>query len=316
MNSITDETKPPVVILAGPTAVGKTALSVHIADKLGNIEIISADSAQVYIGMDIATAKPSKEIRQKIPHHLVDIITPDQTYSAGQFRSDSVNIVQDCWERGKRCIITGGTGFYIWVFLNGIFESPPRNHKIREELQKRAEKEGVESLYQELKRVDPVASQKIGPADFQRISRALEVFYATGKPISWWWKTSPFDKPSPPPFNVKIIVLSREKQELRDRISRRVDRMFERGLVDEVVELRKHYSPDLPSMRALGYREVNAYLDGKISLDEAVEGFKNHTWRYSRKQMNWIKRFGKDADWIHPSEVSKIEEIVKSHLKL
>ena len=281
-------TKP--LIILGPTAAGKTALSIELAKKLGG-EIISADSMQVYRGMDIGTAKPTTEERQDIPHHLIDIKDPDESWTVSDFVEQANGLTGSL----AHPIIVGGTGLYLWSLLEGFsFPIIPADKELRERL----EKEPLAELYSRLLTVDPDAAIKIHPNDKKRIIRALEVFELTGKPISKLQEPRRSVAGSPP----LLIGLNLPREELYSRINQRVDSMIEKGLIDEVKGLlAKGYSKALPSFQALGYKEVVEYLDGKWNKEQMIEELKKRTRNFARRQMTWFRRF-KNVRWVEAGQ--------------
>jgi len=271
-----------VLIIAGPTAVGKTAVAETVAEKLSG-ELISADSRQIYKGLDVGTAKPRNS---KIPYHLIDIVTPEKRYDAAQFARDAQTLIKQIYDRGKIPIIVGGTGLYIRALTEGIFEGDFRDETVREELLRRWR--AGENLYAELMRVDPEAAKKIDPKNFVRIQRALEVYIVSGKPISYWWKTAT-KKPSEWKF-VKII-LNKEIKALYERIEKRVDEMLEAGWVDEVKNLLKSGVPEnAPAFSSIGYRQVVDYIKGKLSWEQMREQIIKATKEYARRQLIWFRK--------------------------
>jgi len=294
-----------VLIIAGPTAVGKTAVAETVAEKLGG-ELISADSRQIYKGLDVGTAKPRNS---KIPYHLIDIVTPEKRYDAAQFARDAQTLIKQIYDRGKTPIIVGGTGLYIRALTEGIFEGDFRDETVREELLRRWR--AGENLYAELMRVDPEAAKKIDPKNFVRIQRALEVYIVSGKPISYWWKTAT-KKPSEWKF-VKII-LNKERKALYERIEKRVDEMLEAGWVDEVKNLLKSGVPEnAPALSSIGYRQVVDYIKGKLSWDQMREQIIKATKEYARRQLIWFRK-EPGAVWLdttgkNPQEVAL--EVIK-----
>ncbi len=277
----------------GPTAVGKSDFTVKLA-KIIDGEIISVDSMQIYRYMDIGTSKVSPEIRKEVPHHMLDILNPDEEFDVKQFRDKVVKIIDEITSRGKYPILEGGTGFYFDALKYGIFEGPSKNKEIRESLLK-IEKESKGALRKILLKVDPVAFEKFDAADLTRIVRAIEVYVLTGKPISELWKERSEDE------RFTIIVLNRERNELYKRINERVEKMFKDGFVEEVQKLLKMgYSKDLKPMRSIGYKEVVQYLEGEMSLKECVEMVKIATRHYAKRQLTWFRRY-EDAVWINLS---------------
>jgi len=275
-----------VLALVGPTAVGKTELGIALAEALGG-EVISADSRQVYRYMDIGTAKPTPEQRAKVPHHMIDVVLPDQYFSAGEYARLAAEAIQDVARRGKVPIVVGGSGLYLSALFDGLFEERARNPALRQALRERAQREGPEALHLELRKVDPEAAARIHPHDLQRIVRALEVYRTTGRPISAWQK----ERRPPLKAQVTWVGLDMERSELYRRIDLRVEEMVERGLVDEVRTLiGMGYGPELPALRTVGYKEVFPYLEGKRGLEETIAQIKRNTHSYARRQLIWFRR--------------------------
>jgi len=300
--------KPKLLIILGPTAVGKTALSIEAAKVLAG-EIISADSMQVYKGMNIGTAKPGKKEFSQILHHLIDIILPSKEWSVADFIERANELIPRIIKRGSLPIIVGGTGLYLNAFLEG-FEFPiiPANKVLREALEKEAQKLGSETLHKRLKKVDKKAAEKINPNDLKRIIRALEVYEQTGKPISKLQKKRPATKK----YNIKIIGLNMDRKKLYKRIEERVDNMIKAGLIDEVKRLiDAGYSKNLPSMQALGYKEAIGYLEGKYGKEEMIKLLKKNTRNFARRQLVWFRRL-KDVKWL---DVEKEKDLLGSVLQ-
>lgn len=275
-----------VLIIVGPTASGKTDLAVRLAEQLGG-EIVNADSMQVYRGMDIGTAKPSPELRKRVPHHLIDIREPDMDFSASDFRQEAARAIADIAGRGKRPIIVGGTGLYIRALLRGLVDSPSGAGKVRGELEEEAGARGGEEMLEELALVDPVTAARLHPHDLVRIIRALEVYRLTGVPISRQRLAHGFREDHYLPLKIGLSV---ERAELYDRINRRVERMMAEGLVDEVrALLERGFAPALKSMRSIGYRQICGYLTGEYPLEEAVRLIKRDSRRYAKRQTTWFK---------------------------
>ena len=306
-----------IVAVAGPTASGKTALAVKLA-KAFDGEVISADSMQVYKGMDIATAKPDAEEMSGIPHHLISIISPDEEFSVARFKELATEAVNDIVSRGKLPVIAGGTGLYIDSFLgNTNFLENTKNDEVRLELNKRLENEGTEVLYNELKEKDPVAAEKIHPNNSLKIIRALEIFYSSGKTLTCQNELSHLEES---PYDSFIIGLNAADREiLYDRINRRVDVMTENGLVEEA---RMFFEGESASTacQAIGYKEMKPYLDGLLSLEEAKDNLKQATRRYAKRQLTWFRRNEK-INWLNIDELTpeklteKAEEMVKAFLE-
>ncbi len=278
--------KPKWVAILGPTASGKTSLALNLALKFHG-EIISADSVQVYRGLDVGTAKPSAEERRLVPHHLIDILDPDQEYSAALFREQADEIIHRLHLRKTPIFVTGGTGLYLKVLTRGLLRGPGGAPQLRATLYRRAETEGREVLHQELRRLDPEAGSRIHPHDTFRIIRALEVCTLTGKPISHFQREHRFQES---PYEILKIGLYAEREELYWRIDSRVQKMLEMGWVREVQSLLdRGYSPKLKSMQSLGYKQIVRYLLGEIEMPQALELIKRDTRRYAKRQITWFK---------------------------
>jgi tRNA dimethylallyltransferase len=286
------KTQSSLVVIAGPTAAGKTRLALRLAGEVG-AEIVSADSRQVYRGMDIGTDKPTAEERQCVRHHLVDIVDPDEEFTLAQYQGMAYAAIDDVLVRGRVPLLVGGTGLYIKAVVEGW--SIPRvrpNEALRTELYREAEVEGGEVLHARLRRVDPIAAEKIDPRNVRRVIRALEVYRETGRPIS------ELQRRKPPPYRILQIGLTMERAALYQRIDQRVDRMVERGLVEEVRKLvEQGYGHELPAMSGLGYRQVGCYLRGEISLEEAIRLIKRDTRRFVRQQYNWFRLDDEGIRW-------------------
>ena len=278
--------------IVGPTGIGKSRMAINHAKKY-NGEIINADSRQVYRYMDIGTDKPLKEELSVIPHHLIDIIKPDEDFSLAQYQQLAYRIVADIQNRNKLPILTGGTGLYIWAVLEGwkIPEVPP-NPELRNDLEERAARGEEKELYQELVKVDPVSAKRIDSRNVRRIIRALEVYRTTNIPFS------ELQQKTPPPYDVLIIGLTMDRKELYRRIDSRVDRMVERGLVEEVQRLvDSGYSLNLTAMTGIGYRQIGMYLDSELNLQDAIEQIKFETHRFVRNQYNWFRLKDERIKW-------------------
>ncbi|HHV80384.1 TPA: tRNA (adenosine(37)-N6)-dimethylallyltransferase MiaA [bacterium] len=278
--------KIPIIVIGGPTASGKTQLAIDWALKLDG-EIVSCDSRQIYKFMDIGTAKPTLEERSLIPHHLVDLIYPDETMTAGEFQKLAREIIKDIHSRGKVPFLVGGTGLYIRSVIRDIVFPPKVDEYYRKFIKDRINREGLGSVYNELCKIDPVTAGKISPNDEIRITRALEVYYATGTPISFYRKGIDVDYPE---YEVIYLVLNPPRGILYRRIEERVDKMIQLGLVEETRHLLDMgYSPELSSLQTLGYREIIKYLKGMYDLESAVEEIKKETRRYAKRQSTWFR---------------------------
>jgi tRNA dimethylallyltransferase len=277
--------KKTVLSIVGPTAVGKTALSIMLAKQF-NGEIISGDSMQVYKGMDIGTAKIQKEETEGIPHHLINIRKPDEPYSAADFSKDVTEKVNDITNRGRLPILVGGSGLYIQAALyNYNFPSIPRDENRTEELTKEAEEHGIEGIYKRLLEVDPVQSEKIHPNNHRRVIRALEIYETTGKTKTAWESEQKMESP----YDLVLIGLAMERQMLYKEINKRVDNMIKDGLVEEVSKLYEQGYKDTQAMRAIGYKELIPYLEDKVELEEAIANLKQNSRRYAKRQYTWFR---------------------------
>ena len=287
----------PLVAMVGPTAVGKTAMALRLADELP-VEVVSADSRQVYRYMDIGTAKPTPEERQRVKHHLLDIVDPDEAFTLAQYQQLAYAAIDDVHRRGSIPLLVGGTGLYVKAVLEGLdiphVEPDP---DLREQLYAEANAEGNNALHRRLRELDPAAAERIDPRNVRRVVRALEVFYRMGKPIS------ALQSASPPPYCILRIGLSMSRHELYRRIDERLERMLAAGLIQEVRSLvERGYGYDLPAMSGLGYRQIGMYLRGEISLQEAVSLIKRHTRRFVRQQAGWFRADDPEIIWHDVSE--------------
>jgi tRNA dimethylallyltransferase len=295
--------KPPIFI-AGPTAVGKSEIAPRLAEQIGG-EIISADSMQVYRGLDIGTAKPSPAERARVSHHLIDICDLTESFDAAQFIRRAHKAVEDIQARGLVPIFCGGTGFYFKAFLSGLGEAPSANPELRAEL----EAASFESLLRELRERDPTAYEKIDRQNPRRVIRAVEVIRLTGGKISEQrakWKS---EVQSPKPKN--FFTFSRQPDDLRMRIDSRVDVMFARGLVDETCGLlQRGLNQNQTAMQAIGYRQVVEHLRGKLSLEESIKQVKIRTRQFAKRQLTWFRR-QLDPEWIELKPDESLEKCVQ-----
>lgn len=296
-----------IPVICGPTASGKTALSLLLSNKL-NIEVISADSRQVYKYMDIGTAKPAKQERDICPHHLIDIIKPDQTYSAGNFTVDVERAVSNIIEKRHIPVVVGGSGLYLKALIEGLFEAPEIPINIRRAVTEELKIKGSRTMYKKLLKVDPESAKKIQPADWKKICRALEVKEATGIPISILQK----EKAVKPLRKYFIIYMDIPREELYRRINKRVVDMVRNGLLDEVKGLLKRgYNPDLNSMKTVGYQESIAYLHGKQDKNTAIELIQKNTRHFAKRQVTWFKKTTIDIKVNGQEDISFILENLK-----
>lgn len=295
----------PLIILTGPTAVGKTELSIKLAKAVGG-EIISADSMQVYRGMDIGSAKIKPSQMQGVPHHLIDELEPDESFHVVKFQELATKYMEEIWGRGKIPILTGGTGFYIQAVLYGIdFTENQEDTSYREKLEQEARVRGGEYLHGLLEQADPGAAREIHPHNIKRMIRALEFYHLTGTPIS---EHNERERQKSSPYNAVYFVLNDRRERIYERIDRRVDQMLEEGLTQEVSRLRdKGYTRDMVSMQGLGYKEILDYLDGRVSLEEAVRVLKRDTRHFAKRQLTWFRR-ERDVTWIQRDAFDGDEE--------
>jgi len=283
-----------MVLILGVTASGKGRLAFDLAESLG-AEIISIDSMKVYRRMDIGTAKPPEEVRNRVKYHLIDVVEPSEAFSVGSFLDLAYDAIEQIKRRKRKIIAVGGTGLYIKALLYGLFEGPGADEQTRTELRARAEAEGLEQLYRRLAKIDPVTAGRISPKDCKRIIRALEVYKITGKPISELQQQFSAESPV---HNWTIIGLRREKSVENGRINRRAKKMIAAGLVDEVKSLLAEEKPLSKQARcAIGYAEIIDYLNGQISLEDATELIKKNSRRFAKNQRTWFKSF-KNVNWL------------------
>ena len=305
--------KQKLVIIAGPTSIGKTSLAIRIAGRF-NGEIISSDSMQVYKFMDIGTAKPTHEEQKAAKHHLIDVVLPDEHFDAALFAERAGKTAEDLEKRCRTPIIAGGTGLYIKALLHGLSDIPLVNENIREKLKKEAAITGSAALHEKLADVDPVSFKTLHPNDTQRIIRALEVFETTGIPISEVSKNHGF---ADSPYDTLKIGLTVDRKTLYERINLRTDLMMKAGFIDEVKSLLDMgYHRNLKSMQSIGYRHIADYLSGDSDLDISVETLKRDTRRYAKRQYTWFIR-DKEMNWFSMDEkgqADKIEQRVKLFL--
>ena len=308
--------KRPFIVLTGPTAVGKTALSIALA-KAVNGAVISADSMQVYKHMDIGSAKIMPEEMEGVPHYLVDEFEPEEEFHVARFVERAKECLEEIYSNGQIPIIVGGTGFYIQALLYDIdFSKQDANTEYRSELEAISNEKGAEYLHNMLKKVDPKSAESIHANNIKRVIRALEYYHLTGQKIS---EHNENERQKESPYNFAYFVLTDDRARLYERIDKRVDIMIERGLVDEVTKLKEMgYHREMVSMQGLGYKEILDYLDGKISLDEAIYILKRETRHFAKRQLTWFRR-EKDVIWFdrrdYQQDELKILDGMKNILK-
>lgn len=281
-----------VVAIVGPTASGKTALSLELAGLL-DVEIVNADALQVYRGLDIGTAKPSADEQRRVPHHLIDILEPDESYSAGDFARRARTAIADIEGRGKVALVVGGSGLYLRALFEGLKELPRHQPEVRKALQAELESEGLARLYAELGAIDPESAERLRPGDTQRILRALEVYRSSGKTLSWWLRQDSGEAR----IERLMIGLTLPRTILYDRIAVRVRDMVRRGWVYEVAALLKFgTSPSAPAFQAIGYRQMVQHLEGRSTLEAATDEAILATRQYAKRQETWFRR-ERDLAW-------------------
>ncbi|WP_245583482.1 tRNA (adenosine(37)-N6)-dimethylallyltransferase MiaA [Paenibacillus assamensis] len=300
----TSNTRTPLLVLVGPTAVGKTRLSLDIAKKF-DAEIISGDSMQVYRGMDIGTAKLAVKDREGIPHHMMDIHNPDESFSVAEFQTRCTSLIEDISSRNKLPFIVGGTGLYVESVAYGFeFSESGGDESFRTEMASYAEQFGAQALHDRLVAIDPSSSARLHPNDTRRVIRALEVFHMTGRTMSEQLEGQ--ERVSP--YELCIIGLTMDRSLLYKRIEARVDEMLEQGLVKEVESLlQAGYDRTLVAMQGLGYKEIASYLAGERSYESAVELLKRDTRRFAKRQLSWFRRM-KDIHWVDVTDGNEAEE--------
>ncbi|MFD3157125.1 tRNA (adenosine(37)-N6)-dimethylallyltransferase MiaA [Haloimpatiens sp. FM7330] len=299
-----------LLIIAGPTAVGKTNISIKLAQEL-NGEIVSSDSMQIYKHMDIGSAKITEEEMQGIPHHMIDIIEPSKNFSVAEFKELAEENINNILNKGKYPMLVGGTGLYInSVIFNYTFTQTHKDENYRKSLQCLADEKGKEYVHNLLKDIDPESYERLYPNDLKRVIRALEVYKNTGKTISEFTKEQEktlYDIP----YNIHYFVLNMDRAKLYDRINKRVDIMLEQGLIDEVIKLKEMgYTSNMQSMKGIGYKEILHYLDGEISLEEAVYLIKKGSRNYAKRQLTWFRKDPR-AIWINKDEFCNEDEIIQ-----
>ena len=298
----------PVLLLSGPTGAGKTEWAIRLAERVP-VEIVSVDSALVYRGLDVGTAKPSREVRARLPHHLIDICDPTENYSAGRFVADALQCIRSIHARRRVPLLVGGTMLYLRALLDGLAALPPASAELRREIDERAASSGWPALHSELARLDPAAAARIAPNDSQRIQRALEVCYATGQPISELQRATSSPLAS---FDVRYWRLSPpDRSMLHQRLAERLELMMTNGFLDEVRRLRGRgdLTPAHSSMRAVGYRQLWAYLDGRYDLPEAQRRSLAATRQLAKRQLTWMRAEHR-GEWLDPAaQASWIRDI-------
>ncbi|MCL5780954.1 MAG: tRNA (adenosine(37)-N6)-dimethylallyltransferase MiaA [Firmicutes bacterium] len=290
----------PLVVIVGPTASGKTDVAIELA-KMVRGEVISADSILVYRGMDVGTAKPTPEEMQGIPHHLIDIVNPDEEFSVAMYQSAAEKLITEITGRGNLPLLVGGTGLYVRSVIDHYdFTPAPRDEGLREKLKQQAATMGAEAMHRKLAAVDPASAARLHPNDTRRVIRALEVYYQTGKPITEYQYSQ---QNTTPKYRLKMFGLTMDRQLLYRRIEQRVDLMLQRGLVEEVRQLMQRYDAWGTALQGLGYKEIIAYIKGECTLEDAVEILKRNTRRFAKRQLTWFKA-DKRIHWLYMEDYS------------
>lgn len=303
--------KPKVIVICGPTASGKTSLSIELAKKI-NGEIISCDSMQIYKDMNIGTAKVTEEEMQGIQHYLIDFVSPDVRYSVANYKNDAEKTIETIIDKGKIPIIVGGTGLYLDSLIYGIeYPKIKFDEKYREKLENEIEENGLEYLYNKAKEIDEQAMQKISPNDKKRIIRVLEIYHATGKNKT---EQEIESRKKEVKYDYKIFAINMDREKLYERINIRVDKMIENGLIEEVEDLQKKYNHFPTAMQGLGYKEVVEYLQNQITRDEMIEKIKQESRRYAKRQLTWFRK-NKQTIWLDGlSEKENNIEIIEKEI--
>jgi tRNA dimethylallyltransferase len=302
--------KPKIVVILGPTAVGKSELALELAGQL-NGEIVNADSQQVYRFMDIGTGKPTMAERERVRHHLIDVVKPDQEFNAAMFRHLASEVIYQINERKRNPMVCGGTGLYLKALTRGLFEGPAQDVIFRSELEKEIAQSGLDAVYRRLAEIDPTVTATIHPNDRSRTVRALEVYQLTGKPISQWQSEHRFQEDS---FEVLKVGLTLDRAELYERINQRSAAMIQAGLLDEVRSLlARGYSLDLKPLGSVGYAQMGKVIRGALTIDAALEEMQQQTRHLAKRQLTWFHG-DKDVRWFHPKQILEILEISKEFL--
>ena len=302
--------KPKVIVVGGPTATGKTGLAIRLARRF-DAEIINSDSLQIYRYLDIGTAKPTAEELAAAPHHLIDIVDPDEEFDAARYLELARPLIEKFHQRKKPAIVVGGTGLYLRSLLHGLFPGPGKNEEVRTRIKAEAKEIGWEGLHRRLEKVDPETAKRLHPNDRVRIERALEVFESTGRPISEYQKEHGLRET---PYNVLFFCLTLPREDLYERIDLRTRMMFDQGFVDEVKNvLAMGYSPDLKPLQSIGYKQVTEHLAGRLALDDAIRETATSTRRFAKRQFTWYKA-QPEARWVSPTDHDDITEEAEKFL--
>jgi tRNA dimethylallyltransferase len=300
--------QPSLVIITGPTATGKTALAIELALREG-AEIVSADSRQIYRYLDIGTAKPTQAEREQIPHHMLDLVNPDEQFDSARFRTLAMAAIDDIVQRGKKVLVVGGTGLYLRALTRGLFTGPPADSTLRMRLQQQEQSEGKGFLHRRLAGVDPETANRLHPNDTVRLIRALEVFLLSGTPMSHWQGAHGFrDRP----FSTLMISLVMERETLARRIEQRCRQMIHDGLIEEVQQIwARGYGPELPLLQTIGYAQIGQTLRGQYGLEDAIARMAQETRRLAKRQLTWL-RAEPEVQWFSPTQAREIAAVVET----
>ena len=303
-----------VIVICGPTASGKTALSIELAKQI-NGEIVSCDSMQIYKDMDIGTAKPTPDEMQGIKHYLIGHVSPEERYSVADYKADAKKAIKEIIEKGKMPIVVGGTGLYLDSLIYEIeYQDIQLDEEYRKQLEEEVEEKGLEELYKRAKQIDEKAIEKISPNDKKRILRILEIYHATGKTKT---EQEIESRKKEVEYDYKVYALDWDRQKLYDRINKRVDMMMEQGLIEEVKQILDKYHTFPTAMQGLGYKEVVEYLEGKLTKEEMVEKIKMETRRYAKRQLTWFRK-NKQTIWLNAEDTiqNNVDTILKDVLEV
>lgn len=287
-----------IIIICGPTAVGKTHVGIELAKRYEG-EVVSADSQQIWRGMDIGTAKVNLTERSEIPHHLIDIAEPNEHFDAARFVELADKAIEDISSRGKKVFVVGGTGMYLRLLVNGLCEAPSQDEELRAKIETEVEAQGLQKMHEQLREIDPESALGIHPNDHTRIVRALEIYELSGTPASEFRKMHGYAEQR---YDAIKIGLNIEREELYQRINERIDHMLEQGLLDEVKTLLEKYGPESQGLKAVGYREFVRHLQGEFSLERAVELAKRNSRRFAKRQLTWF-RSDDEITWFKPDDM-------------
>jgi len=298
-----------IVVICGPTAVGKTAVATQLAKQFEG-EIVNADSGQVWRGLNIGTAKPNTTACQLVPHHVIDVVNPDEHFDASSYLQLADDAILQIITRHKNPFVVGGTGMYLRMLVHGLCDAPPRDPALRAELEKEIDAHGIERLHERFKKIDPVSASVVHARDRTRIIRALEVFEATGIPASEFYKRHQFEAQR---YDAIKIGLDLPRKELYQKIDERVDQMLKQGWIEEVENLMVHYNINQQAFAAIGYQELMSHIKGEIDFDTACDLIKRNSRRYAKRQLTWF-RADHDIHWFHPSQMTEIADIIRRFL--